>query len=303
MPRRFRNLYPHETHGPADLVRWKFANRTPEPPPFAPPIARDATIAANQDFATWIGHSSFLFRLGTKSILVDPVFSDYCAPFPIRRFKRHAPPGLDLAKIPKPEVVLITHNHYDHLDWPTIRILPNETLFIVPLGLAAWFRARGKSNVRELPWWQSTDFDGLRITSVPAQHFSSRTPWDRDRTLWCGWILQEAGKTLYITGDTGYCPVFREIGAKFGPINLAAIPIGAYEPRWFMKPIHVMPEESVAIHQEVRSKLSVACHWGTFRLTDEPMDEPPKRLAQALQAAQISPASFRVLNIGETITF
>lgn len=241
--------------------------------------------------------------MGGKSLLIDPVFSDYCAPFPVKRLKRRAAPGIPLQSVARPDAVLLTHNHYDHLDWPTLRGLDPDTQFLVPRGLGRWLKRRGRGNWREFDWWQTSEVGELQITCVPAQHFSSRTLWDRDQTLWCGWIIRSKRKAVYHAGDTGYCPVFTEIGEKFGPVDFAAIPIGAYEPRWFMKPMHVMPEESVQIHLDVRSKLSVACHWGTFCLTDEPMSEPPERLARALQNAAIPPDCFRVLKIGETIEF
>jgi N-acyl-phosphatidylethanolamine-hydrolysing phospholipase D len=285
-----------------DFLRWKFLGRSAPPDAFTPPItAPPPDLLAMEAAVTWIGHSSFFLRLAGRSILLDPVFSEYCAPFPVRRLKRRAPPGLALERVPGPDLVLITHNHYDHLDLPTIQRLPVRTQFIVPQGLAAWFRKCGRKNVRELRWWESIDLGGLRVISMPAQHFSSRTPWDRNRTLWCGWLLQTGTETIYYAGDTGYCATFREIGERFGPMDLSLIPIGAYAPRWFMQPVHVNPQEAVQIHQEVRSKLSIACHWGTFCLTDEPMDQPPKLLAQALSAARVSPDTFRVLAIGETL--
>src|SRR4051812_40291231 len=257
-----------------DFLRWKVLERSPTPPPFTPPIAAPAplNLLELEPAVTWIGHSSFFLRLAGRSILLDPVFSDYCAPFRARRLKRRAPPGLPFDSVARPDLVLLTHNHYDHLDLPTIRRLPADTQFIVPQGLAPWFRNCGRTNIRELRWWESVGLQNLRITSVPAQHFSSRTPWDRNRTLWCGWVLQSENKTAYYAGDTGYCTIFREIGERLGPMDLSLIPIGAYAPRWFMQPVHVDPQEAVQIHRDVCSRLSVACHWGTFCLTDEPMD-------------------------------
>jgi N-acyl-phosphatidylethanolamine-hydrolysing phospholipase D len=305
---RFENLCPHEMHGVVDFLRWKVLERSPIAPAYSPPVVAIDSFAQRkllelEPAVTWIGHSSFFLRLAGRGVLLDPVLSDFCAPIRLRRLKRRVPPGVPFESVAGPDLVLITHNHYDHLDLPTIRRLPMETEFIVPQGLASWFRKHGRNNVREAGWWESIDLGGLRVTSVPAQHFSSRTLWDRNRTLWCGWVLQSQSETVYCGGDTGYCRTFREIGERYGPMDLSLIPIGAYAPRWFMKPVHVDPEQAVQIHKDVRSKLSVACHWGTFCLTDEPMDEPPKLLARELAAAHIPPETFRVLAIGETLSF
>lgn len=290
-----------------DFLRWKVLERSPIPLAYTPPVVAIDSSAQRkllelEPAVTWIGHSSFFLRVAGQSILLDPVFSDFCAPVRLPRLKRRVPPGLPFESVARPDLVLITHNHYDHLDLPTIRRLPSETEFIVPQGLAHWFGKHGRNNVRELGWWESINLEGLRVTSVPAQHFSSRTLWDRNRTLWCGWVLQSGSETVYCAGDTGYCATFREIGERFGPMDLSLIPIGAYAPRWFMQPVHVDPAQAVQIHMDLRSKLSVACHWGTFCLTDEPMDEPPKLLARALSKAHIPPQTFRVLAIGETLT-
>jgi N-acyl-phosphatidylethanolamine-hydrolysing phospholipase D len=302
----FRNLCPHDEPGVMDFLRWKVLERSPIPAAFIPPVVGIGTSAQTkllelEPAVTWIGHSSFLLRMAGRSILIDPIFSDFCAPIRLRRLKRRVSPGLPFESVASPDLVLLTHNHYDHLDLPTIQRLPAQTQFVVPQGLAGWFRKHGRNNVRELGWWESIDLGGLRVTSVPAQHFSSRTLWDRNRTLWCGWVLQSGSETVYNAGDTGYCTTFREIGERFGPMDLSLIPIGAYAPRWFMRPAHVDPDEAVQIHKDVRSKLSAACHWGTFCLTDEPMDEPPKLLARALSNAHIPSEIFRVLAIGETL--
>lgn len=298
------NLYPHEDHGLLGVLRWKLMGarmRSPLEGFQIETAAPNSPRAHLGNMVTWIGHSSFALHFGADTLLLDPVLSDYCAPFPVKRLRRTAPPGAVLAQLAEARAVLITHNHYDHLDRRTILQLPPAMPYFVPAGLGWWFKALGRANVREFSWWESAEWGETRITCVPAQHFSSRTFWDRNRTLWCGWVIERAGLKIYAAGDTGYCPVFREIGQRFGPVDLSLIPIGAYEPRWFMKPMHVNPEEAVQVHLDVRSRRSIACHWGTFCLTDEPMDEPPKRLREALGQAGVKEREFLVLKIGETV--
>ena len=302
---RFKNLFPHARHGFRDLLRWKLrgSTRPGQSEPFSAPIHAENLSRQGDDGATWIGHASFLLRLEGRVLLVDPVFSDHCAPFRIPGLQRTAPPGVSWSEAARAEGVLITHNHYDHLDRPTISKLPGAIQFFVPTGVGRWMERVGKRNIREFGWWESWTWNGWKVTAVPAQHFSSRTLWDRNKTLWCGWILETEKKRIYLAGDTGYCPVFREIGDRFGPMDLAIIPIGAYEPRWFMKPMHVSPEEAIQIHLDTRARKSVASHWGTFRLTDEPLGEPPVRLRAGLEAAKLTVGEFVVPKIGETILF
>lgn len=299
---RFSNLHRHSTHGVVDVLRWKLAFRSGRFPFVRPPVAPVVREMPN-DSAQWIGHSSFRVKTPDLEFLVDPVLSDYCAPVRFRSLRRLTPAAIDIDVASRSRAVFVTHNHYDHLDAATIRRLSADTTFVAPRGLGRWFSKISRKNVVELGWWETVETLGLKITCVPAQHFSSRTPWDRDKSLWCGWVIETRGRRLYFAGDTGYCPVFKEIGERFGGMDFSAIPIGAYEPRWLMAPMHVNPEEAVQIHQDVRSKLSVACHWGTFRLTDEPMNEPPERLRAALANLGIQPERFRLLEIGGVVQF
>ena len=206
--------------------------------------------------------------------------------------------------MPPIHLVLISHNHYDHLDEATVRQLHrrfgDNLCFCIPMGLRRWFEKRGIHNLVELDWWQSTPLVGKNeVFCLPAQHFSGRTATDTNTSLWCSWLLEMDGFRFYFGGDTGYGQLFHDIGELFAPIDLALLPIGAYDPRWFMAPVHVAPEEAVKIHQDIGARQSVAMHWGTFVLTDEPMDEPPRRLRLALESQGISESVFRVMQHGE----
>jgi L-ascorbate metabolism protein UlaG (beta-lactamase superfamily) len=176
----------------------------------------------------------------------------------------------------------------------------DRTLFAVPLGLADWFQGQGVANVRELDWWESTSVGPLTVTGTPAQHWSQRTLWGRNSTLWSGWVIAAPGFRAYFAGDSGYAPLFREIGSALGPFDLALIPIGAYEPRWFMKWNHVNPEEAIQVHRDVRARRSLAIHWGTFVLSDEPLTEPPLKLEEARERLGVPADEFMVLQHGET---
>lgn len=304
---RFRNNHRNTAHGGKELLKflreWRSKNWTR--PDFAKAHNEPAWLARNrsQTTFTWIGHASFLVQLGGLNILTDPVLSKRTSPVQWAGPGRLAPLGLTFDELPKIDVVLVSHNHYDHLDEPTVRKLAKRDApaFVVPLGLRRWFERRRIANVTELDWWQPTVARGLRVHAVPAQHFSGRGAGDRNRSLWCGFVYEKDNERHYFAGDTGYGPDFVAIGARFAPIDVAMIPIGAYDPRGFMRPVHVDPEEAVRIHQDVGSRLSLGMHWGTFRLTLEPLDEPPRRLAAALDAAGIAPSRFGVLAHGETL--
>ncbi|MBX6421796.1 MAG: MBL fold metallo-hydrolase [Nevskia sp.] len=307
---RYRNRYPYPPRAGFSALRFLRELRRQARVPVAFPRGRHdaAWLAANrrETSLTWIGHASFLLQHGGLNLLTDPHLSGRASPFSFAGPARLAPPGLEFHELPPIDAVLISHNHYDHLDALTVRRLAREhpgLRFFVPLGLADWFRRRGIERVTELDWWQSAELGAgagaARVTAVPVQHFSGRGLRDRNATLWCGMVFEHAGAKVFFAGDTGYSRDFADIAARFAPFDLALIPIGAYEPRGFMAPVHVNPEEAVRIHQELGSRLSVAMHWGTFRLTLEPMDEPPRRLAAALAAAGIPPERFIVMRHGE----
>jgi len=254
----------------------------------------------------WFGHDTFLLSIGGVLVITDPHLTGRASPLSFIGPKRRVPLPVRIEELPPVDVVLISHNHYDHLDRATVQRLNAQPggapQFLVPLGLKAWMAEAGIERVIELDWWQHAEVRGLTLHLVPAQHFSARTPFDTDRTLWGGWIVDHPSFRFYFAGDTGYGPLFKEIGRRFAPIDLAALPVGAYEPRWFMSPVHVDPEEAVRIHLDVGARRSVGMHWGTFQLTDEALDEPPRALATALKEHGVSAEDFSLMQFGEART-
>ena len=251
----------------------------------------------------WIGHSTVMLNHAGTTILTDPQFSERASPFSFWGPKRITPTSFDIGDLPRIDVVLISHNHYDHLDEKSIRALaqthPNIK-FLVPLGLAPLLKDWGAEDVEELDWWQPVTISGVEIQTTPVQHWSKRSFFDRNKTLWAGWMLRWEDFSFYFAGDTGYSDDFKVTAKRLGSPTLAAIPIGAYEPRDFMKTSHLNPEEAVKVFTDLGAKYAFGIHWGTFKLTLEKMDEPPVRLKSALQQESISEDVFRVLTHGET---
>ncbi|MBW0147200.1 MBL fold metallo-hydrolase [Marinobacter arenosus] len=305
---RYRNLEPVPRHGLGDFLRWQLApgRRFPKGKRYTL-LRPDGHALMNpppEPQLAWLGHASFLFQYRGLNVLTDPVLSDRASPFRLVGPRRFTPPALTVADMPPIHLVLVSHNHYDHLDEATVRQLHrrfgNDLRFCIPMGLRRWFEKRGIHNLLELDWWQSAPLTGNNEAfCLPTQHFSGRTATDTNTTLWCSWLLEMDGFRFYFGGDTGYGQVFRDIGELFAPIDLALLPIGAYDPRWFMAPVHVAPEEALKIHQDIGARQSVAMHWGTFVLTDEPMDEPPRRLRLALEKHGLNESVFRVMQHGE----
>jgi N-acyl-phosphatidylethanolamine-hydrolysing phospholipase D len=253
-----------------------------------------------QPRATWLGHSTVLVQLGGINILTDPQFSERASPVGFAGPRRVTKPAIALDKLPRIDLVIISHNHYDHLDAWTVSELGNRVTWLVPLGYKAWFAERGITKVMEFDWWDSATVSGAKVTALPSQHWTGRSLSDRYQALWASWALELAGKSIWFGGDTGYNPhQFKEIGERLGPFDFAMIPIGAYDPRWFMSDMHVNPEEAVQIHDDIRSRFSIGIHWGTFPLTAEPIDEPPKRLDAA--AKRLRDSRFVALRLGETV--
>lgn len=309
----FRNLHTYERPGFLDFLKWRWQRRAktiPGPEHYAFPLSSNDPpfLRQNHDRTTltWIGHATLLLQVGGRNILTDPHFSLRASPVQWAGPRRVVPPGIALEALPAIDLVVISHDHYDSLDAATIdRLLArpggSDTTFVVPLRLGGWLRKRGARHVAEFDWWERRTIGGLEVVAVPVQHWSKRTLWGRNRTLWAGWVVRTPGFNFFFAGDSGYTPHFKEIGAALGPFDLAAIPIGAYEPRWFMNAHHITPEEALQVHRDVRAKKSVAIHWGTFILTDEPLDEPPRRLAAQRERLGLPEAAFEVLRHGQTL--
>jgi len=315
----FRNPWPDSNlHTGRDLLRFlgerRRQTRAPTPERGSFPVSQPAILhprASAGDFtATWIGHSTVLLQFGGLNVLTDPVFSQRAFPVQWMGPRRVMDPGLPMHELPALDVVLLSHNHYDHLDKPAVKRIAREhprTTWIVPLGLGRYIRAWGARDIVELDWWQHTAIHGMVVTATPARHFSGRGPHDRNKSLWCGFTLDKDGRRAYFAGDTAYHPEFGEIGSLCGPFDFVMIPIGAYDPRWFMHVVHVDPEEAVQIYQDLVAShpgeplpLMLGIHWGTFRLTEEPMDEPPRRTAARWGAVGLKEDRLWIASFGET---
>jgi N-acyl-phosphatidylethanolamine-hydrolysing phospholipase D len=268
--------------------------------------------AANDLVITWVGHSAFLIQIGGRNLLTDPIWGQRASPISWLGPRRWVPPGIDFGALPPIDGVLISHNHYDHLDLPTVRRIIDhwpDARWWCPTGVGPWLTRRGARDVVERGWWQSLEWAAdakttLTVTCTPAKHFSGRGFNDRNRTLWCGWVVRAGTRAVYFVGDTGYHPRFAEIGSRLGPFDSVLMPIGAYDPQWFMRPVHVTPEDAVTAYGELSNgsprALMIGMHWGTFKLTNEPMDEPPERARRAWAAAGHSADRIWVPRHGET---
>jgi N-acyl-phosphatidylethanolamine-hydrolysing phospholipase D len=328
-PDGFQNNYTNATDkSRVDFLRWQLArwrNGLPKAPEkLTPVIAPDlkfvsANIGSTQEPAiTWIGHATMLVQMGGLNLITDPVFSTRASPVQFAGPKRNQPPGMALKDLPRIDVVLISHNHYDHLDTTSVKALNQQAggppLFIVPLGVKKWFASEGITNVQQMDWWDQhsvkTSAGEVEVHFTPVQHWSARSVGDRRATLWGGYALFAKDFHAYFSGDTGYSQDFIDTQKHFAPrqtpalgggFDMALIAIGAYEPRWFMKEQHVNPEEAVQIHLDLKTKRSIGVHWGTFDLTDESLDQPPEDLKIAREAKNLSPDAFDVLAIGQTL--
>jgi N-acyl-phosphatidylethanolamine-hydrolysing phospholipase D len=263
--------------------------------------AFDPAALALDPSATWIGHATVLVRLDGASFLTDPVFSGRVGPLGLAGPPRLVAPGVPLADLPRIDFALVSHDHYDHADLPTVRALAARGVrVVVPRGLGSLVRAAGAEAV-ELAWWDSAEIAGVRVHCVPAQHFSGRGVFDRNRRLWAGFVVEGRSRRFYHAGDTGYFAGLAEIGRRLGHPDLAAVPIGAYEPRAVMRHVHLTPEEAVQAALDVGAVKVLGMHWGTFDLADEPLDEPPRRFLA--EAARRGLRGAFVPRVGETRGF
>jgi L-ascorbate metabolism protein UlaG (beta-lactamase superfamily) len=275
-----------------------------EPPAF-PRVANDGAALRDNGGAptlTWVGHATLLLQLDGVNVLTDPHFSERASPLRSAGPRRLNPPGLAFEDLPPIHAVVISHDHYDHLDRPTVQRLAetHRPRFLVPLGFKAWFTALGITNVEELDWWESRRVGALTFTATPVQHWSARTLFDMNERLWAGWAIAGQERRVFFAGDTGYYDGFRRIGERLGPFDLALVSIAAYEPRSIMAHTHTTPEQALQILADVGARTFVAMHWGTFDLSEEPLEEPPRRLLAAARAQGLPEARVWILAHGET---
>jgi L-ascorbate metabolism protein UlaG (beta-lactamase superfamily) len=302
---RFHNQSGAQPGTMSDLLRWQLdRKRGPwrEWTDAAPGPAPPERVADGELRVTFVGHSTLLVQLDGLNVLTDPIWSDRASPVGFAGPSRVRPPGIRFQDLPPIDVVLISHNHYDHLDMATLKRLheTHQPRVFVGLGVRELLRREGITQVTEMDWWTRAPLrDGVVLHSVPAQHFSNRGACDQNLSLWTGFVLQADSGSVYFAGDTGFGPHFAQIRRRLGAPRLALLPIGAYRPRWFMSAVHVSPEEAVRAHQQLGALRSVATHFGTFQLADDGQDEPVEELAEALKKSGVPSDHFWVLGFGE----
>lgn len=300
---RFHNPTPPEPPPFSAVPRLYLEKRTPWPARIDQltrlPLPRGDADAV----VTFVGHSTFLLQTAAGAILTDPMYGERAGPFGIGGPRRVRPPAVAFDDLPPIALVLLSHNHYDHCDLPTLRRLAArfDPVVVTPLGNGALVRSAGIRRVEELDWWESSTAAGLPVAVTPAHHFSARTLFDRNRALWGGFVLVAGSTRIYFAGDTAYAPFFPEIPRRLGALDLALIPIGAYEPRWFMQAVHMTPAEAVQAHLDLGSPRSIGMHFGTFQLTTEGIDAPGLALAEARRARGIAGPAFSTLAFGESL--
>jgi L-ascorbate metabolism protein UlaG (beta-lactamase superfamily) len=285
------------------VPRMLLTPRTAWPPAVDVPPRRPPGLDGAVAIVTFIGHATFLIQTAAGNILTDPMYSQRAGPLNVVGPRRVRQPAVPFDDLPSISVVLLSHNHYDHCDLRTLRNLAQRfnPLVITPLGNGALVRSAGIRRVEELDWWQDATTAALPVTLTPAQHFSSRSPFDRNRALWGGFIVVVGALRIFFAGDTAYAGFFHDVRQRLGPIDLALLPIGAYEPRWFMHVVHMNPAEAVQAHIDLEASESIGIHFGTFQMTTEGIDEPLRALEDARRAKSIPLSRFRTLLFGESL--
>ena len=282
------------------LLRWQVLSRNPydkDREPQVPRLANDGAYLARVERSatlTWVGHATFAIHDGDDVVLTDPHFGERAL-----FSRRVVAPGIPLESVPADAFAVVSHDHYDHLDAGTVERLPASVAWYVPLGLGDWFRERGRSRVVELDWWESAQRGRWTVTCLPSQHWSRRVENGTNSTLWCSWLLDSGDYRYYFAGDTGWFHGFREFGRRFAPIDVALLPIGAYEPRWFMRYQHMDPAEAHQAFLDLGARFFLPMHWGTFDLTDEPVDLPPRELERVIRERGGSLEPVHLLAVGE----
>jgi len=299
--RRFYNPDAPQARGFLDGLRWKLTSHPEPSPPFIEnvvPSVPPCSVDASQVRVTMVNHSTVLVQRSDFNLLTDPIWSERASPLSWVGPKRRRRPGVRMEDLPLIDAVLISHNHFDHLDLPTLRELATcgRSNFVVAARCARLLRSQGIESVRELDWGESLAISGVTIHCVPALHFSARGIFDRNKTLWCGYVIEYPESLVYFAGDTAFGSHFDQIRKKFGSPQLALLPIGAYEPRWFMSPVHMAPEEAVRAHEILGAKNSIAIHHGTFQLADDGIDTPQKKLLACRRGD-----SFLILRNGQSV--
>ncbi len=311
-PDGFRNVEPSE-RSVGDYKKWQDERKRlglPKPPQAGYPAFIErwwepADFSGTGDTIWWLGHACLLIRVAGRYILIDPALGTRASPLPFLGPKRKTPSPVSIADLPPISGVIYSHNHYDHLDKGTLKRLLKRfpaMQAMAPLGMGHWLKKNGVRSVTECDWWESLDFRGIRVHCVPARHWSMRSFKDRNRSLWCGWVVETKAWRFYFSGDSGYSAGLAEIGKRLGPFDVAALPIGAYAPEWFMGESHMNPVEAVKLYQQLNCPKVIPIHWGVFELADEALDEPPLELQQALSAAGIGEHHFHPIKIGGKIT-
>jgi len=262
------------------------------------PVPLDSSAAV----VTFVGHSTFVIQTPAGNVLTDPMYSQRAGPFNLMGPRRVRQPAVQLEDLPPISIVLLSHNHYDHCDLRTLGRLAArfDPIVLTPIGNGRLVRSSGMRRIEELDWWQQSKTAPMPVTLTPAHHFSARSPFDKNRALWGGFEIMAGDTRIYFAGDTAYAPFFCDVRRRLGPIDLALLPIGAYEPRWFMQVVHMNPAEAVQAHQDLEASQSLAMHFGTFQLTAEGIDEPVRDLADALRSSGVAPSCFRTLAFGES---